>query len=90
MACQRLGQERVATAQFGRVIFAIAANVTAWQNALFRPCRTNTLVVRCQFFHRVLSQLTIGGQLTAKDRQQRRFAVFVVDIQRVITGDRLR
>ena len=90
MARQRLGQERVATAQFGRVVFAIAANVTAWQNALFGPRRADALIVRCQFFHRVLSQLTIGRQLTAKDRQQRRFAVFVVDIQRVITGDRLR
>ncbi len=90
MARQRLGQERVATAQFGRVIFTIAADVTAWQNALFCPRRTDSLIVRRQFFHRVFGQLTVGRQLTTKDRQQRRFAVFVVDIQRVITGDSLR
>ena len=52
--------------------------------------RADALIVRRQFFHRMFSQLTIGRQLTAKDRQQRRFAVFVVDIQRVITGDCLR
>ena len=43
-----------------------------------------------QFFHRMLSQLAVGGQLAAEHRQQRRFALFVMHVQRVVTGYRLR
>ena len=38
----------------------------------------------------MLGQLAIGGQLPAEDGEQRRLAVLIVNIQRVVAGDRLR
>ncbi len=38
----------------------------------------------------MLGQFAIGGQLPAEDGEQRRLAVLIVNIQRVVAGDRLR
>ncbi len=90
VAGQRFGNERIATAQLRRVVIAVVANLTAGQHGTFGPRRANAAVVRRQFLQRVLGELTIGGELAAKDRQQRGFTVVIVNIQRVIAGDGLR
>ena len=90
VTCQRFGQERVTAAQAGGVIVTVAFNGTTRQHALFRPRRTNALIIWRQFFQRVLRQFAVGGQLTAEYRQQRGFAVFIMDIKGVITGNGLR
>ncbi|MNP14877.1 hypothetical protein D3C76_1072150 [compost metagenome] len=82
--------KRIATAQFRRVVIAVAADITAGQDRAFGPRRADTLIERCQFFHRMLSQLAIGGELAAKHRQQRRLAVVIVNIEGVVAGDGLR
>lgn len=41
-------------------------------------------------FQRMFCQFSVGGQLTAEYRQQRCFAVFIMDIKGVITGNSLR
>lgn len=90
MTRQRFSQERIAAAQASGIIVAVAFNGTTRQHALFRPRRTNALIIWRQFFQRVLRQFAVGGQLTAEYRQQRGFAVFIMDIKGVITGNGLR
>ena len=90
MARHAFGDERETTAQLRGVIIAVIADITARQNRAFGPCRANAFIVRCQFFQRVFGQLAIGGQLAAKHRQQRRLAVYVVNIERIVAGDGLR
>lgn len=90
MTRQRFSQERVTAAQASGVIVAVAFNGTTRQHALFRPRRANALIIRRQFFQRMFRQFAVGGQLTAEYRQQRCFAVFIMDIKGVITGNGLR
>ncbi len=90
VAGQWLADKRIAAAQLRRVVVTIAANLTARQHRAFGPGWANALIVRGQFLERVFCQLTVGGELAAKHRQQRRFAVVVMDIQRIVAGDRLR
>lgn len=90
VTCQRFSQERVTAAQASGIIVAVAFNGTSRQHALFRPRRANTLIIRRQFFQRMFRQFAVGGQLTAEYRQQRGFAVFIMDIKGVITGNSLR
>ena len=84
------GDEREATAQLRGVIIAIVADITAGQYRAFGPRRANAFVVRRQFFQRVLGQLAVGGQLAAKHGKQRRLTVNVVNIERIVAGNRLR
>ena len=82
--------EREATAQLRGVIIAVIADITAGQYRAFGPCRANAFIVRRQFFQRVLGQLAVGGELTAKHGEQRRLAVNVVNIERIVAGNGLR
>lgn len=90
MAGHRFADKRKAAAQFRRVVVTVAADIAAGQHRGFGPCRADAFVVRRQFLQRMLGQLAIGGQLAAKDRQQRRLPIIIMDIKRVIAGDRLR
>ena len=90
VACQRLADKRIATAQLRRVVVTVASNIAPGQYALFRPRRADAAVVRCQLLQRVFGQLAVGRQLAAKDGEQGRFALVITNIESIVAGNRLR
>ena len=90
VARHSFGNEREAATQLRGVIVAVIADIAARQHGAFRPRRADAFVIRRQFLQRVLRQFTVGGELTAKYRQQGRLTVHVMNIKRIVTGDGLR
>ena len=67
-----------------------AVELATGQPAVGGPVLSHLAEPRLELVAGGLGQLAVGGELAAKHRQQRRLAVYVVNIERIVAGDGLR